>query len=192
MLDAPIDSGYMYFSELFDNIRLAAPGVSEDFDESSNREFMTLSIRTLYLMEKESDIIPFIAEYMEKGFLENIIDMFKHDRGLYALIGDLMRDERIRVRIGMTALVEDLSKSDRQHIRHAVPGIAALLKDMNPPTRGDAAYLLGIIGHCDALPFLTEVLEDEDQQVREIIRESVEEIRKAIEVSEGVKELRGA
>jgi HEAT repeat protein len=141
-------------------------------------------------MEKESDIISFIAEYMEKGFLENIIDMFKHDKGLYALIGDLMRDDRMRVRIGMTALVEDLSKSDPEYIRHAVPGIAALLKDVNPATRGDAAYLLGIIGHCDALPFLTEVIDDEDQQVREIIWESVEEIRKADELLERVKELR--
>jgi len=41
------------------------------------------------------DIKMMIADYMEKGFLENIVDMFKHDRSLSPLIADLMRDERI-------------------------------------------------------------------------------------------------
>ena len=49
-----------------------------------------------------------IADYMEKGFLENIIDMFKHDKTLYLFIGELMTDERVRVRLGMSALVETL------------------------------------------------------------------------------------
>ena len=132
-------------------------------------------------MEREPDIRSFIAEYMENGFLENIIDMFKHDASLYMMVGDLMRDERMRVRIGVTALVEDLSKSDPDHIHMAIPGIAGLLKDTRPTVRGDAAYLLGIIGHRDALVYLAEVMEDEEPGVREVVRESTEEIQKAME-----------
>ena len=51
-----------------------------------------------------------IADYMEGGYLDNIIDMFKHDKSLYEYIGDLMTDERMRVRIGATALMEELRK----------------------------------------------------------------------------------
>ncbi len=123
------------------------------------------------------DMKTMIADYMEKGFLENIIDMFKHDRSLYPLIGDLMTDERMRVRLGMSALVETLAKEDPENILISIPAIAALLKNENPTIRGDGVYLLGIIGHSDAVPFLIEALEDENIDVREFAREAIEEIR---------------
>lgn len=129
----------------------------------------------------ESDIKSMIADYMEKGFLENIIDMFKHDRNLYPLIGDLMTDERMRVRLGITALVETLAREDRDNIPGSINSIAKLLKEPNSTTRGDAAYLLGIIGHSDALPHLEHVLADDNAQVREIAGEAIEEIKKTID-----------
>jgi HEAT repeat protein len=124
------------------------------------------------------DMKTMIADYMEKGFLENIIDMFRHDKNLYPLIGDLMKDERMRVRLGMSALVETLAKEDPDNITDSIPGIAALLEDENATIRGDAAYLLGIIGHPDAVPFLRDASEDENGSVREIAGEAIEEIDK--------------
>jgi len=119
-----------------------------------------------------------IADYMENGFLENIMDMFKYDRTLYPLIGELMADERGRVRLGTVALVEILKKKYLNEVLTAIPGIAKLLKDSNPTIRGDAAYLLGIIGHKDAMSFLSEAFnsEDENDIVKEIIKESIERI----------------
>ncbi len=117
-----------------------------------------------------------IADYMERGFLENIIDMFRHDRSLYPLIGDLMKDDRIRVRLGVSALVETLAKEDAGAISGAIPGIAALLKDESPTVRGDAAYLLGMVGHPDAIPFLSDASKDGNGSVREIVKEAIEEI----------------
>jgi len=114
---------------------------------------------------------------MEKGFLENIIDMFRHDRSLYPLIGDLMKDERMRVRLGISALVETLANEDPDSITDSIPGIAALLADENATMRGDAAYLLGVIGHPDGIPFLRDASADENESVREIAREAIEEIR---------------
>jgi hypothetical protein len=115
-----------------------------------------------------------IADYMEQGFLENIIDMFKHDRGLYPVIGDLLSDERVRVRLGVVALVEELSSDGyRDEIVRVIPDIARNLKDRNPTIRGDTAYLLGIIGHRDALPYLREAMGDEHPMVREVVEESM-------------------
>jgi hypothetical protein len=120
-----------------------------------------------------------IADYMEHGFLENIIDMFKHDKNLFPLIGDLMADERSRVRIGMVALVETLSQDFYSHVITAIPGIARLLQNSNPTIRGDAAYLLGIIGHADALPYLKEAIKNnhDGNIVEETIRESIAQIQ---------------
>lgn len=113
---------------------------------------------------------------MEDGFLDNIIDMFKHDKSLYPLLGDLLADERSRVRIGVVALVETLQEDDRENVVKAIPYIAKLLKDPNPTIRGDAAYLLGIIGHRDALNFLNEAVFDHNELVRTTILESIEEL----------------
>ncbi|GAB4421403.1 MAG: HEAT repeat domain-containing protein [Thermodesulfovibrionales bacterium] len=129
-------------------------------------------------MAEDFDLKMMVADYMERGFLENIIDMFRHDKTLYPLIGELIKDERVRVRLGVAALVETLTEEDPENILISIPSTAALLRDQNPTVRGDAAYLLGMIGHPDALPSLKEIADDEDTEVREIVRESIEEIEK--------------
>jgi HEAT repeat protein len=119
-----------------------------------------------------------IADYMENGFLENIIDMFKHDKNLFTLIGDMLEDERSRVRIGAVALVETFMAEHSNDVSTALPGISKALKNPNPTIRGDAAYLLGIIGHRDALPFLIDAMHDEHELVREAAAEALETIKR--------------
>ncbi|MEW6675292.1 MAG: HEAT repeat domain-containing protein [Nitrospirota bacterium] len=123
------------------------------------------------------DLKTMIADYMENGFLENIIDMFKHNKSLYMHIGDLMTDGRVRVRLGISALIETLKVEDLENISKAIPYILPLLKNQNPVLRGDAAYLLGVIGHKDAIPFLREMESDENHDVRVIAKEAIEEIK---------------
>jgi HEAT repeat protein len=123
------------------------------------------------------DMKTIIADYMEKGFLDNIIDMFKHDKSLYMFIGDLMADERIGVRIGISALIETLKVEDPENIPKAIPSVLPLLKNQNPVFRSDAAYLLGVIGYLDTIPFLEETVKDEDENVRIIAKEAIEEIK---------------
>lgn len=123
------------------------------------------------------DLKTMIADYLENGFLENIIDMFKYDKSLYAYIGDLMQDERIRVRLGVSALIETLQREDSVNVIQTIPSILPLLKNQNPMIRGDAAYLLGIIGQQDTIPFLHETMIDENTDVRIIAQEAIEEIQ---------------
>jgi HEAT repeat protein len=125
-----------------------------------------------------SDMSSMIADYMEKGFLENIIDMFRHDSALYALIGTLIQDERVRVRIGVTALVEELKVKDGQNVSQALPGLLPLVDHNDPVVRGDVSNLIGIIGDKEAVPFLEKLLADEDLNVRLISREAIEEIQR--------------
>lgn len=125
-----------------------------------------------------SELKQMIADYMEKGFLENIIAMFKHDKSLYAFIGELMADERVRVRLGMSALVETLKEEDPENIYSALPNILPLLRHNEPVIRGDAAYLLGIIGHKESIPMLEETANnDTNKEVRLIAKEAVEDIK---------------
>jgi HEAT repeat protein len=122
-------------------------------------------------------MLAMIAEYMEKGFLENIIDMFKHDSGLYEKLPGLISDERSRVRIGTIALVERLMDLHREEIINSIPAISALLRHPNPLVRGDTAYLFGVIGRSEAIPYLEAAREDEVKQVRDIIEETIKELK---------------
>ncbi len=122
------------------------------------------------------DMKKMLADYMENGLLENIIDMFKHDESLYEYVGFLLKDERMRVRIGVTALLETLRKEEPEKAKNALSPLLSLLKDQNPVVRGDAAYLLGIIGNKSAIPSLREIVNDEDANVRLIVKEAIDDI----------------
>ncbi len=124
----------------------------------------------------DTDLIRVISDYMENGFLENIIDMFRHDSNLYPLVGELIQDERVRVRIGVTALIEELSRLDPEHVAEAVPGLISIPEDAETYSRGDAANLLGIIGDRSALPFLQKAAVDNDPNVRLLAKEAMRDI----------------
>lgn len=117
-----------------------------------------------------------IADYMEKGFLENIIDMVAHDNSLIGFVGDLIQDERIRVRIGTTALVEELSRREGYDMSRALPALIPLLKHPEAVVRGDTANLLGVIGDVSALPALQEAVSDTDPNVRLLAEEAINDI----------------
>ena len=121
-----------------------------------------------------SDTKSMVANYMEAGFLENITDMFKADRGLFSILPHLISDERGRVRLGAVALVEGVRDACQKELQAVIPDIAGVLNHSNPTIRADAAYLLGVIGHRDALPYLRTVLDDKNPLVRETIQETIE------------------
>ena len=117
-----------------------------------------------------------LIEYMRKGFLENIIAMFKQDRSLCRFIADMLGDENLRVRLGTTALVEELVAEHREELKAAVPGIIELLKQENATIRGDAAFVLGIIKDLSAIDALRACLHDDHPGVREVARDALSEI----------------
>lgn len=122
--------------------------------------------------------VKMISDYMEKGFLENIVDMFKYDAALYDILPDLIQDERLRVRLGTTALIETLAEEDGVDMRKAASSLAPLLDHNNATIRGDVAYILGLIGDDRILPRLTPLFNDPDVNVREIARDAADDIKK--------------
>lgn len=117
-----------------------------------------------------------LIEYMGKGFLENIVAMMKQDQSAVRFIPYLLGDDAIMVRLGATALVEELAKEHRQALVDAVPGLLVLLGHENPTIRGDAANVLGIIGDRSAWDALRELQKDENPVVREIAGEALREL----------------
>ncbi len=125
---------------------------------------------------EKTDLKTMIMEYMEKGFLDNIIAMFKYDKTLYPLIGELMTDERMVVRMGITALVEELITIKPEEVKLAIPSLKAILTVENPTTRGDVAYLIGIIGGKEEYETLKPLLNDPNPQVAEVVKDLLEDL----------------
>ena len=109
-----------------------------------------------------------IGNFLEMGHADNIAAMFRQNPRLYALTGDLLRDERFVVRVGMAVLFEELTATRPGEIQAAVPVLLPLLRDQTASIRGEAATLLGIIGSPEALAAIVPLLHDSDQQVAEI------------------------
>jgi HEAT repeat protein len=118
-----------------------------------------------------------LIEYMGKGFLDNIIALFKQDRSVYRFIPDMLGDENLRVRLGTVALVEELAAEHEDELRAAIPGLIELLKHGNPTIRGDAASVLGTIKDASARKALEACLHDIHPGVREAARDALADIR---------------
>jgi HEAT repeat protein len=104
--------------------------------------------------------------------------MFRHDRTLYSLVGELIRDERVRVRVGVTALVEEMKRLDPGNVSLALENLHPLLDHPDAVVRGDSANLVGIIGDRESIPHLERLLSDQNDSVRFIAKEAIEEIMK--------------
>lgn len=118
-----------------------------------------------------------MAGFLEQGLLDVLVALFRADPSLYALVADLLRDERFVVRLGATALVELLAEADPGAVGGAVAGLLAVLAGDDPTQRGDAAYLLGVVGRPEALPALrAAAATDQNAEVREVAQEAVDRL----------------
>jgi hypothetical protein len=125
-------------------------------------------------MNKDTiNIIKVISDFLELGHAENIVAMFKQDKSLYRLTGDLLRDERFTVRLGIAVLFEELASVRPDDISLAIPSLLPLLEEKNPILRGEAATILGIIGTAESINRLAQLQNDPDPQVKEIVNDII-------------------
>ncbi|MGC8938298.1 MAG: HEAT repeat domain-containing protein, partial [Thermodesulfovibrio sp.] len=113
-----------------------------------------------------------LFDYLDNGYLENIITFFEHEPEQIKLIPKMLADERLRVKVGAFAIIEELKVKNPVALQEIVPDIIKLLNSKEKNVRGDAAYALEIIGNKEARPALIEALtKEEDPQVKEFIED---------------------
>ncbi|MBU0908792.1 MAG: HEAT repeat domain-containing protein [Proteobacteria bacterium] len=118
-----------------------------------------------------TELIKTIADFIEMGHIENIVAMFKQEKEYYQFSGELIKDERFIVRMGMAVLFEQLAEIRKNDLPLAIPSLIPVLNEKTPYMRGDAATLLGIIDTNEALELVRGLLHDSDPQVREIAKD---------------------
>ena len=119
-----------------------------------------------------------VAAFLGEGALDTLVSLFKVDPGLYALLGELLVNPDMGVRLGAAALVEELAAVDPARRPHAAAALAPLLAAADPVLRGDAAYLLGFVGGAVELAGLDALTAgDPNADVREAAAEAAGKIR---------------
>jgi HEAT repeat protein len=116
-----------------------------------------------------------IADFLSMGHVENIVAMFQREPRYYDWAGELLRDERMAVRLGFSVLFEELKEIDPEGLTLAIPSLKRLLHDPEPLYRGEALSLLGIIDNREATLLIFNSLNDENPQVREMANLLLEE-----------------
>ena len=117
-----------------------------------------------------------VADYMEAGYLENIVDLMRADKSALKLIPVLAADHRPRVRIGAAALVESLIDDMRPDIRATASLFQPTIENPEPTIQADAVYILSIIGGAEALRMLRYASGSPHPLVRKAALEAIEEI----------------
>jgi hypothetical protein len=123
----------------------------------------------------DAELKKVIADFLEMGHIENIVSMFRQDPQYFKWSGDILKDERFNVRLGMTVLFEELKEIQPDELSKAVPSLLPLLENENALIRGEAVSLLGIIGTPEARILIKAKQNDPSPQVREMVEMVLEE-----------------
>ncbi|NTV14360.1 MAG: HEAT repeat domain-containing protein [Desulfobulbaceae bacterium] len=121
------------------------------------------------MTDNDRELLQVIGEFLEQGLAENIAAMYRQDPGLHRLTGELLRDERFMVRMGVAVLYEELAATRPEELALAIPALTPLLTNPQAYVRGDACTILGLINTTAARELLSSLAADPDPQVREIV-----------------------
>ena len=120
-------------------------------------------------MITDQELRQVIADFLEMGHVENIMAMFKQDCSYYGLTGELLKDERFMVRMGVAVLFEELKVLRPEEIALAIPSLLPLLAEETSWIRGEAVNILGIIGSDEAISYIRPLANDPEAQIREMV-----------------------
>jgi len=117
----------------------------------------------------DSELKKVIADFLEMGYVENIVSMFKKEPLYFEWTGEILQDERFNVRLGMTILFEELQILEVNDMERAIPSLKSLLDHESSLIRGEAIGILGIIATDEAIQLICSKQDDPNPQVREMV-----------------------
>lgn len=117
----------------------------------------------------DEELLKVIADFLEMGHVQNIVEMFKQDQRYYAWVGQLLTDERFAVRLGVSVLFEYLIEEKPEDLHLAIPSLTDALTHETPMVRGEAVGVLSIIDSPDAIALIKTMKKDSDSHVAAMV-----------------------
>lgn len=125
-----------------------------------------------WLME-EHDLASLFNSQLSTGQAEAVTKRIQQYPGSISALTELLGDVRtpLSTRIGIGVVMEDLAGSDILQKQVRILGKFSTNKDAR--IRADACYYLGLSGNNQAIPYLSNCLQDTDEEVREVAQDAL-------------------
>jgi len=122
------------------------------------------------------DMSAYFEELMTSGEISKVQQMVEEKPEYIKTLFSIMADEHsgLSARIGVGAIIEQLEGS--QILINNIDDLGNYCRNPLPRIRNDACYYLGLSHHPDARKYLHPLLDDEDYEVKEVARESLDSI----------------
>lgn len=121
-----------------------------------------------------------LSEYLEEVLSEGKIEyanklVQRYPQALENVI-DLMADPqaKINVRLGVGVIIEDMAVSEE--FKAVIPRLIEYLSNDDARIRGDACHYLSLTKDVSYVPAIKKLLSDENEEVREIAQDSLDEL----------------
>jgi len=121
-----------------------------------------------------------LSEYLEEVLSEGKIDyanklVQRYPQALENVI-DLMAEPeaKINVRLGVGVIIEDMAVSEE--FKAVIPRLIEYLSNDDARIRGDACHYLSLTKDVSYVPVIKKLLSDENEEVREIAQDSLDEL----------------
>ena len=119
----------------------------------------------------DEELFKVVADFLEMGHVENIVEMFKQEPRYYQWTGKLLTDERFAVRLGVSVLFEYLVAERPDEVEAAVASLVEVLTHEMEWVRGEAVSVLSIIGSEEALSHIRTMTNDPSPQISAMVED---------------------
>ena len=115
-----------------------------------------------------------LEELLSSGNLDKPLQQVRSDPATMDALLELFADPDtgLNIRIGISAIMEDLQGTET--LGAIVDRLGELTRHEDARIRGDACHYLALSGNPAATAYIQPLLKDEDENVREVARESLE------------------
>jgi hypothetical protein len=117
-----------------------------------------------------------LASMIEAGRIDELVPLLVSDQGM-AVLPALLAEGTMQQRMGLMLAIQGALEQDPHSLNGAVSHLLPLLESKDATVRGDTADILGQIGAPGARDALTQLLSDENPDVREMAEEALSMLR---------------
>lgn len=120
--------------------------------------------------------IAYFSEVFAAGQVNKVLSIIKKQPDLMSYMFDLLADAdaKINIRLGVGVVMEEYA-SEAEFTKY-IPALVDLTSHQDQRVRSDACHYLSLTNNTDVIPYITALLEDSSEEVREVAKESLEEL----------------
>lgn len=119
----------------------------------------------------------YLKEVLAEGNIEYANKLIQRYPAALENVIEIMADPeaKINVRLGVGVIIEGLAETEQ--FKKLIPQLIAYLSNDDARVRGDACHYLSLTKDVSCIPDIEKLLSDENDEVREIAQESLDDLR---------------